>query len=64
MCRSQNRLGQFLDHGDSGSLVGIGVYSSLLKQPLASFRTPCDQFRLWNPMTGLVVEGCQSFIEV
>jgi ABC-type polysaccharide/polyol phosphate export permease len=62
----RTRLGQFWITATLGLLlVGIGiVYSSLFKQPLATFLPYIAiNFVFWNLMVSLVNEGCQSFIE-
>jgi ABC-type polysaccharide/polyol phosphate export permease len=67
MCRyRRTRLGQFWITATLGLLlVGIGVvYSSLLKQPLATFMPYIAvNFVFWNLITGIVIDGCQTFID-
>jgi len=67
MCRyRRTRLGQFWITATLGLLlVGIGIiYSSLLKQPLATFMPYIAiNFVFWNLITGLVNDGCQTFID-
>jgi ABC-type polysaccharide/polyol phosphate export permease len=62
----RTRLGHFWVTATLGFLlIGIGiVYSSLFKQPLATFMPYLAiNFVFWNLINGLVTEGCLSFIE-
>ena len=62
----RTRLGQFWITGSIAALlIGIGiVYSSLLKQPLNTFMPyVAINFVMWNLISGLVNDGCQTFIE-